>query len=188
MRFNLIFMFLIFTILINAVEKETDLELMDYDYTCLNDSILFKYPLTDVKENKIAADDPVYDSKNPMLFCIVTPYSCSSCNESIYPLINEFTEIDSARTCFILENHYFRDTYERLERIKPSLEKSTRILFDTEGRNAELLKLEDTKNNFFFVVTKKSKIIKVIGFADHIEYNKSISVYLKEIYMYWSVD
>ena len=174
-------------ILVNAIsEEELELKITKYyDYSGLIDSILFKYDLTDLKENVIDKNDSLYNSDKPIMLCIATPYSCSSCNMSFYPIFNRYTEIDSSRTCFIIENHYLRDTMKRYYEVKPELHPATRILFDTEGRNADLLKFKDTGNNFWFVVIQKGRIKHVTGFADYTEYCKPVKYYIEELDKYW---
>ncbi len=158
-----------------------------YDYSKIADSLLFKYKLTDIKENEIDFSDRIYKAEDPILLCIATPYSCSSCNASFYPMLNEFTKLDSNRTCFIIENHYLRDTMKRFDEIVSYIEPETRILLDTEGRNASLLKFEDTGNNFWFVIVKKGRIKHVIGFADYQHECKPIGYYMEELYKFWEV-
>ncbi len=178
---------ILFILSLTAITKE-DLDMKQtkfYDYSALTNSLLFRVDLTDIKENAIDTNDYIYNFDKPILLCIATPYSCSSCNMSFYPILNRYTEIDSARTCFILENHYFRDTMKRYSDIKQELHLATRILFDTEGKNADKLKFNDTGNNFWFAIIEKGRIKHVIGFADYTEYCKPIKSYIEELDKYW---
>ena len=159
-----------------------------YDYSKITDSLLFKHKLTDLNENEIDFLDRIYNIEEPILLCIATPYSCSSCNASFYPMLNEFTKLDSSRTCFIIENHYLRDTMKRYNEIIQYIEPCTRILFDKEGRNAGLLKFDDTGNNFWFVIVKKGRIQHVIGFADYQNECKPVRYYMEELSKYWEIE
>ncbi len=139
-----------------------------YDYSKINDSLLFKYDLTDIHGKPVDRSNVIYNTDEPLLVCIATPYSCSHVNKGMYKFLNDCTEIDSMRTCFIFENHYLKDTIRKFRKIEEYFSKGTRCFFDTEGRNAELLKFDDTGNNYWIVILKNQKIIHVAGFSEYV--------------------
>ena len=189
MKKSIVFLMLFSSISLFSLNDMIDKKITKYyDYGKITDSLLFKYKLTDIKENEIDFSDRIYNTEDPILLCIASPYSCSSCNASFYPMLNEFTGIDSNRTCFIIENHYLRDTMKRYNEVIPHVKPGTRILFDTEGRNAGLLKFDDTGNNFWFVIVKKGRIQHVIGFADYQNECKPIGYYMDDLYRFWEIN
>ncbi len=148
------------------------------DFSELVDTVFFKFPIFDTDMNIVSSDDLLFTKDGAILLCVTSVYTCSSCNSGLLSILNSYTEKDSLSTCLLIEDYFHKETKNKIGAIKSLLVHNTRILFDADGRNTEILKKNNSNCNFWLVVMRRNRIIHVEGFAD---YQRDIDLVKKSI-------